>query len=68
MTIAVELLLYYVFLLQRFTMRDSLTGLLNRQVYYFDMNTGANRISYAVSIDLNEVRTGKRNGKGSKKF
>lgn len=51
-----SIVLYYLFIYLHFARFDPLTGLLNRQVYYFDMNTGANRISYAVSIDLNDLK------------
>ena len=56
MTIAVELLLYYVFLLQRFTMRDSLTGLLNRQCYYADLEKYKDSISALITIDMNGLK------------
>ena len=51
-----SIVLYYLFIYLHFARFDPLTGLLNRQVYYFDMNTGAGRISYAVSIDLNDLK------------
>ena len=51
-----SIVLYYLFIYLHFARFDPLTGLLNRQVYYFDMNTGSNRISYAVSIDLNDLK------------
>ena len=40
-----SIVLYYLFIYLHFARFDPLTGLLNRQVYYFDMNTGANRIA-----------------------
>ena len=51
-----SILLYYLFVYLHFARFDSLTGLLNRQVYYADMNDGAHRIDYAVSIDLNDLK------------
>lgn len=51
-----SIVLYYLFIYLHFARFDSLTGLLNRQVYYADMNGGANKIDYAVSIDLNDLK------------
>ena len=51
-----SIVLYYLFIYLHFARFDSLTGLLNRQVYYSDMNDGANKIDYAVSIDLNDLK------------
>ena len=51
-----SIVLYYLFIYLHFARFDVLTGLLNRQVYYSDMNDGANRIDYAVSIDLNDLK------------
>lgn len=51
-----SIVLYYLFIYLHFARFDPLTGLLNRQVYYFDMNAGSNKISYAVSIDLNDLK------------
>ena len=51
-----SIVLYYLFIYLHFARFDSLTGLLNRQVYYSDMNDGTNKIDYAVSIDLNDLK------------
>ncbi len=51
-----SIVLYYLFIYLHFARFDPLTGLLNRQVYYFDMNSGSGRITYAVSIDLNDLK------------
>ena len=55
-TIAAELLLYYVFLLQGFTTCDSLTGLLNRQCYYSDLERYKDSITAMVAIDMNGLK------------
>ena len=51
-----SIVLYYLFIYLHFARFDPLTGLLNRQVYYFDMSSGSGRITYAVSIDLNDLK------------
>ncbi len=51
-----SIVLYYLFIYLHYARFDPLTGLLNRQVYYFDMNSGSGRITYAVSIDLNDLK------------
>ena len=56
LTIAVELLFYYVFLLQRYTTRDSLTGLLNRQCYYSDLEKHRDDLSALIAIDMNGLK------------
>ena len=56
-TIEVELFLYYVFLLQRFTKHDSLTSLLNRQCYYADIDKYGKSITALIAIDMNGLKT-----------
>ncbi len=56
MTIAGDILLYYVFLLQQFTKRDSLTKLLDRQSYYSDLERYSARISSLIAIDMNGLK------------
>lgn len=55
-TIAIDVLLYYVFLLQRFTKRDSLTRLFNRQSYYFDAEKNYGIITSVITIDMNGLK------------
>ena len=55
-TIAVDVLLYYVFLLQQFTKRDPLTRLLNRQSYYFDSDKNFGIITSVITIDMNGLK------------
>ncbi len=56
LTITVNLVLYYLFLLQQFTKRDPLTGLLNRQSYYADAEKHAGAITAVVAIDMNGLK------------
>lgn len=56
MTIAVNVMLYYVFLLQKFTKHDSLTKLLNRQSYYSDAEKHAEHITALVAADMNGLK------------
>ncbi|MBR1751425.1 MAG: GGDEF domain-containing protein [Ruminococcus sp.] len=68
-TIAFDMLVYYVFLLQQFTSRDSLTGLLNRQCYYADLKKLGSDISALIAIDMNglkEINDGMGHSEGDK--
>lgn len=56
LTIALDMLVYYVFLLQQFTTRDSLTNLLNRQCYYADLEKLGNSITALIAIDMNGLK------------
>ncbi|SEK79391.1 diguanylate cyclase (GGDEF) domain-containing protein [Ruminococcus sp. YRD2003] len=56
-TIAIDLLLYYVFLLQQFTKRDPLTKLLNRQSYYADAEKMWDHITAIVTMDMDGLKT-----------
>lgn len=55
-TIAIDLALYYIYLLQQFTMVDPLTKLLNRQCYYSDLETYSDNISAIVAMDMNGLK------------
>ena len=55
-TIAIDILLYYVFLLQQFTKRDPLTHLLNRQSYFSDANKSFRNISALIAMDMNGLK------------
>lgn len=56
MTIAVEITLYYVFLLQQYTKRDPLTKLLNRQSYYSDSEKFASSVTAVITMDMNGLK------------
>ena len=56
-TIAIDVLLYYVFLLQQFTKRDPLTKLLNRQTYYADAEKMWTQITAVVTMDMDGLKT-----------
>lgn len=55
-TIAADMILYYLYLHTQMTKRDTLTGLLNRQSFYSDMETGGSAITGVMSIDMNELK------------
>ena len=55
-TIAIDILLYYVYLLQRYTKRDPLTKLLNRQSYYSDTEKYFDYITSVITIDMNGLK------------
>ncbi len=50
------ILLYYSFFYAHAAKIDPLTSLLNRQSYYQDLMADANRITGAVSVDMNELK------------
>ena len=56
-TIAINVLLYYVFLLQQFKKRDQLTKLLNRQSYYSDAEKYMDNITAVVAMDMDGLKT-----------
>ena len=56
MVIAVDLLLYYIYLLQQFTKRDPLTKLLNRQSCHNDVVKFTGRLSAVVAMDMNGLK------------
>lgn len=55
-TIALDMLVYYVFLLQQFTTRDSLTNLLNRQCWYADLEKLRDSLTALIAIDMNGLK------------
>lgn len=55
-TIAIALFVYYVFLIIQVTKKDPLTGLLNRQAYYADIESDPESITALVSIDMNGLK------------
>ncbi len=54
--ISIALYVYYVFLILQVTKKDPLTGLLNRQAYYADLDNDPEDIKALVSIDLNGLK------------
>lgn len=55
-TIAIDILAYYIFLLQQFTKRDSLTKLLNRKSYYTDSEKYIENITAIVAMDMDGLK------------
>lgn len=55
-TIAIALFAYYEFTILQLTKKDSLTGLLNRQAFYADINNSPEDITALVSIDMNGLK------------
>ena len=55
-TIAIALYVYYVFSMLQLTKKDSLTGLLNRQAYYADIENNPEDITALISIDMNGLK------------
>lgn len=55
-TISIALFTYYLFSILNLTKQDSLTGLLNRQACYADMETEADSITALVSMDMNGLK------------
>ena len=55
-TIAIDILVYYIFLLQQFTKRDSLTKLLNRKSYYTDSEKYFEGITAVVAMDMDGLK------------
>ena len=56
LTIAIALFVYYVFLIIQLTKMDSLTGLLNRQAFYADINNNPEDIKALLSLDMNGLK------------
>ena len=56
LTIAIALFVYYVFLIIQLTKMDSLTGLLNRQAFYADINNNPEDITALLSLDMNGLK------------
>ena len=53
---AIALYAYYEFTILQLTKKDSLTGLLNRQAYYAEVNNNPEDITALVSIDMNGLK------------
>ena len=56
MTIMIDITLYYIFLLQQYTKRDPLTGLLNRQSYYTDSEKYGSLVTAVITMDMNGLK------------
>lgn len=56
LTIIVNIVLYYIFLLQQFTKTDPLTKLLNRQSYYADIIKYNVKITSVITLDMNGLK------------
>ena len=56
-SIAILLFTYYVYIMQQLTKKDVLTGLLNRQSYYSDLEKSKSDITAVLSLDMNELKT-----------
>ena len=56
LTLAIDMLVYYVFLLQQFTTRDLLTNLFNRKRFYSDLEKLGDSISALITIDMNGLK------------
>ena len=54
-TMAISVFVYYVFLVQQLTKRDSMTRLLNRQSYYADLEKGGD-ITALICLDMNGLK------------
>jgi diguanylate cyclase (GGDEF)-like protein len=55
-TISIDIIFYYIYLLQQYTKRDPLTRLLNRQSYYSDADRFANTLTAIVAMDMNGLK------------
>ena len=51
-----SLILYFLFLYIHLSSLDPLTGLMNRQSYYQDIETNGDRVIGVISADLNELK------------
>ena len=54
--IAVALFIYYVFSILQLSRKDPLTGLLNRQAYYAEMDHNGKDVTAIISIDMNGLK------------
>lgn len=50
------ILLYYLFLYIQMTKADPLTGLMNRQCYYRDLEVLKSKVSAVASVDMNDLK------------
>ena len=55
-SIAINLFIFYVYVIQQITKKDPLTGLLNRQSYYSDVAHSVDDVEAVVSIDMNGLK------------
>ena len=55
-TIGIDIMLYYIYLLQSFTKRDPLTKLMNRQSCYADSEKYMESITAVVTMDMNGLK------------
>jgi diguanylate cyclase (GGDEF)-like protein len=55
-TIAIALYVFYVFSILQLTKKDPLTGLLNRQAFYADVESDPENVTALVSIDMNGLK------------
>ena len=55
-TIAIGICIYYIFLVQQYLIRDSLTGLLNRQSCYYDLKRNRKNVSSVIALDINRLK------------
>ncbi|MBE5957647.1 MAG: GGDEF domain-containing protein [Lachnospiraceae bacterium] len=55
-TISIDIVFYYIYLLQQYTKRDSLTNLLNRQSYYSDADKYNTTLTAIVAMDMNGLK------------
>ena len=53
---AIALFIYYVFLVLQLVKKDPLTGLLNRQTYYGDIERSEKDINAIISLDMNGLK------------
>lgn len=56
LTMAIDVMIYYVFLLQQYTKRDALTKLLNRQSYVADARSLKENVTAVVTMDMNGLK------------
>lgn len=55
-TIAIDVFIYYVFILHQMTKRDALTGLLNRQSYNAEALKYQDSITALIALDMNGLK------------
>ena len=55
-TIAVSALFYYLFLYSERSKCDPLTGLFNRETYYYDLNKMGKNINAVIQLDMNGLK------------
>ena len=55
-TLLIGVLIYYVFMYMEYNKKDLLTGLYNRQAFYYDMRDFDLRITAIIAIDMNYLK------------